>query len=73
MKTFLCNYTLSISYYMGKDLTENKMMLVEAENEDKAKETLMKYWENRTSEYDVYYYVCDCDVTPTISQKDILK
>ena len=52
---------------------ENRSILVEAESEEKASETLKKYWENKSDNYGRSYDVWDLDVVPTISQLEILK
>ncbi len=74
MKMYFVTYTLITYQYMedgrGK---ESRTILVEAESEAKAKETLEKYWENKSDSYSTSYGVQDVCVIPTIKQVDILK
>lgn len=74
MKTFLINYDLRISEYMNKTKVEARTIIVEAEDERKAKETLEKYWDNLSDSHGgTNYYAMNMDVIPSISQKDVLK
>ncbi len=73
MKTFLIKYVLSINQYMEiGSKKQDKTILVEAENEEKAIDTLKKYWENKTDSYGTYYSIYEYEVIPTISQTELL-
>jgi len=74
MKTFLINYELAVYQYMEHGKKIKKLsILVEAEDEDKAKKTLEKYWENKSDSYGTSYGIMDMEVVPSIKQTDILK
>jgi hypothetical protein len=57
---------VNISHYMGRETTEEKQHLVEANSTDEAEEKFIKYYESQTSEYDVYFKVYDVDICETI-------
>lgn len=76
MKTFHLTYTLVKSYYM-EDSSSNQLSaqtaIVEAESEDLAKKTLVKYWDNKSDPYSISYDARDIGVSLHIKQIDILK
>lgn len=51
---------------------ENKTAMVEAESEDKAKETLNKYWDNNSDPYSVSYDIRDVEIAISLKQSEIL-
>ena len=74
MKTFMIQYVLSISQYMeDRSKKENRTILVQADSEEKAKETLDAYYEKRSDSFSTYYTVTNYEVIPSIKQVDFLK
>lgn len=74
MKTYLVQYTLLTYQYMEDGKTkEPKTILIEAENEEKAKETLKKYWENKSDSFSTSYGTDDIIIIPSINQTEVLK
>lgn len=51
---------------MGDATYINDARLVKANNADEAYAKYTKYWEDKTSEYSVYYSAINIDVTETI-------
>ncbi len=47
--------------------------MIEAEDEKKAEETLIKYWENKSEQFSESYSVYDVEVVQTLKQIYILK
>ncbi len=74
MQPFLINYVLlTYEYMMIGYKEENKTILVEAESEDKAKDTLEKYLESKSDPYSTSYSTGDVNVVPVIKQIDYIK
>lgn len=72
MKTFLINFELTTYYYMDGNKTNSKTILVEAEDEHKAIETLKKYYDDKSDKYSVSYGVYDYEVMESLKQSEIL-
>lgn len=73
MKTFMIQYVLSISEYMqDRSTRENHTILVKAESEEKAKQTLNAYWDKKSDQYGQSYSVSSHEVIPSIKQEDYL-
>lgn len=64
---FLVKGTLRIRRYMAdSDIVKNVSNLVEAFDSYDASDKFEKYYRDKTSEYDVSYYVGDVSVSETI-------
>lgn len=74
MKIYFVTYTLVTYQYMENgNEKESRTIMVEAESESKAEETLEKYWDNKSDSYSTSYGLQDICVCPTIKQSEILK
>ncbi len=70
----MIQYILTISQYMqDRSVRENHTILVKADDEDKAKQTLDAYWERKSDQYGTNYSVGNQEVIPSIKQEDYLK
>lgn len=76
MKTYFIEYKLITYQYMesGSSSKNSKLktIMVEANDESKAEETLVKYWENKSDSFSTNYRVDDICVAPMIRQSEIL-
>lgn len=66
MEYFLVKGEIRKRDYMGDATYINDTRLVKANNADEAYAKYTKYWEDKTSEYSVYYSAINIDVTETI-------
>jgi hypothetical protein len=58
MEYFLVKGTVRKILYMGTDTSFQDIRLVKADSPDQAERKFQNYWEDKTSEYSVYYHAC---------------
>lgn len=67
MTYYLVSGEIRVSQYMG-DMTEYiETLLVIADSEDEAKQKFKKHFDDKTSEYAVYYSAYGIKVNPTLT------
>jgi hypothetical protein len=66
VQVYLVKGDVNITHYMGQDKTVEVTNLVYANSKEEADEKFRKYWESKTSDYDVYYRVYSVEVCETI-------
>jgi len=54
---YLINYELFTNYYMGESKKEEMSHIVNADNEELAKDKLQNFYYKMDSEYDVSYWI----------------
>lgn len=69
----MIQYVLTVSQYMqDRSVRENHTILVKAEDEEKAEQTLNAYWEKKSDQYGTNYFVSSQEIIPSIKQEDYL-
>ena len=69
----MIQYILIISQYMkDRSIRENHTILVEADDENKAEQTVEAYWESKSDQYGIKYSVQKQEVITSIKQEDYL-
>lgn len=66
MNIYLVNIDYNVSQYMGDEERKSKTHLVHADSEEEARNKVIKYYEDKTSEYCTYYTVYNVEVCETI-------
>lgn len=68
---FLVKGLISKSAYMGRSENFDAINLVDAEDEDAARDLFTKFYEQKGDPYGDSYSVYNCHVIPTINQASI--